>query len=207
MYRLAYIRFYQENINETKLLLERALAIQDEQTDWRGAIRTLSFLASVEQYDLGNAAAAMAYGERAMQLCDEYQEQAARATILETISDIQMDNGDFDKARLSALESLDLLKKHGDRIGQAKLNYKLSQVEVGLGNYKQALSTCQESLQLTEEIGDTWGSVFVLWQLGNAYQFIQQPNLAREAWERGLGISQTFPGHPKQKELLDLLNT
>ena len=74
------------------------------------------------------------------------------------------------------------------------------------GNYEQALIAGQESLKLTEEIGDRMGCVFILWQLGNIHKAIEQDHLAKEAWERGLEIAETFPDHPLQEKLEKLLD-
>jgi len=205
LYRLAYIRFYQNNFDETDQILNRALGLQEAQADWRGAIRTLSFLARLE-IGSENPDKALEHSERAVQLCDQHQEQAERVTILETISDIYRYLQDFEKARCAALESLELLRKMGDRKSQAKLNYRLSQIETDIGNYPQALYAAQESLQFAEEIDDQWGSVFVLCQLGIIHQGMGQVSRARETWERGHNIAETFPGHPKHDELQQLLN-
>ena len=205
LYRLAYIRFYQGKFDETEHLLVRALSLHDAQSDWRGVIRTLSFLARLE-IESENPDQALEHSRRAMQLCNAHQEKNERVTILETISDIYRYQGDFEKARGAALESLELLQQMGDRKSQAKLNYRLSQIESDIGNYPQALHAAQKSLQFALKIDDQWGSIFVLWQLGNVHQRMRQIVLARAAWERGLEIAEAFPGHPLQERLEQLIN-
>lgn len=189
--RQARLRYQRGDYVEAERLAKRALRMQEDVNDRLGSVRTLGLLANIilrfeeAEYDLAEN-----YIQRAMKLCQELQDQAELAVVLQALSMVRRAQRDLDAARAVAEEGLELLRKMGDRRALARGLFRLSQINRDLKRYEAALAAGYQSLELCQELGDDLGTAFVCRVLGDLLHDMGEHKRAYEMWQDSLIIAQ-----------------
>jgi tetratricopeptide (TPR) repeat protein len=203
LYLQAMIRYDHDQLEAAQLLAETALELQQPLDDKAGAMRTLTLLAEVagdrDDYDL-----AIEKCEAALELGKQIQDKTETAATLYTLCKVLRRKGDAHSALERGRVSLAWSKQLGDRRGQAQTLSLLSEIHLDLGEPGTALSLAQQSLELCYELEDLWGAVWVLRNIGDAYQALDQRPESHEAWSKALELA-TGRSHPLTQSLIDRL--
>jgi tetratricopeptide (TPR) repeat protein len=206
LYQQVYVQYEYENFEKAKSIAQQALDIQQTFGDKLGCIRTMGKLADIvinqDDYERGEQ-----FCQQALALCEEIQEQGELAVILYIWSKALWRRGDLSSARDYAERSLTLFTRMGDRKSQAWAFRRLSLIDVDLKNYDLALEESTHSLNLHRELENPWNMIFVLLDLGDVHQALDQSDQAYEMWAEALSLAEKLQKHPLTETLRERLDT
>jgi len=188
LYTSARIDYFRGSMDQAMLLGRQALTLQNTIKDRPGAVLSLNLLASVafekSRYELADD-----YSIQSLNLCDQLNNKPDRVQPLLILGDVRRKQNQLAEAVQFFEISLDLLKKIGDLELQAEAFYSLSKAYLATGDTDQALIAAQKSLLLCETNSAPLLMVYVLIQLGDTYQKSNQPDLARQYWQKAKDLA------------------
>lgn len=126
----------------------------------------LHHLARVEE-SLSNWGAARDLYKSALQcdFSDSDADQSERAVILCNLAGIDVNQGEYEKARDSYEKAQKSLKQIGDRVGEAATWHQLATIDLNEGKYDSAREKFGRALDIKQQIGNRAGEAATLYQI------------------------------------------
>lgn len=189
--RLAFRRGF---LNQAEEYAQQALDMQEKAANKQAMVRTLRLLMTtiLHQPPPQDTARAEAYGERALAICEELQDVAERAVVLNEMARCHRVCGDLHKAESLALESLELLRKTGDLYSQGRVMYQLSRIYEDRRDYDQALAIGEESVAIFDGLQNAYHAALLREHVGDLYLALGRFADAETVWLAGQEMSRSL---------------
>lgn len=160
--RFWYFRAY---LNESKVWLERVLALPDDAPDLLRRAKVLNALGVIlrEQGDLEGTMKAL---DESVQLMRIVGERLLVCGPLGNMALVARDMGDYDRAEALAHEALELRREQGDEPNIALQLYVIGKIALWRGDVVRAKTLVEESLAMFRSLADTRGTALTLTCLG-----------------------------------------
>jgi tetratricopeptide (TPR) repeat protein len=187
-------------------LVHEALVLRLKSDNKLGTVQTLRLLIDIElevqKQNSNDLNQLEIYGNDALQLCQELQDQGELSVTFYSLSRIKFAQGDYEQARLMATKSLSLLERIGDRRSQAVVLGYIAIVEYQQENYEVAIEFGNQCLPLLQSLGDKAEIAITLHNLGWWYHCIDKSEQAASHWKKALAIAEEI-GHKALIEKVD----
>ena len=128
-----------------------------------------------------------AYGE-ARALLEAVPAAQRDGRVLHAIATIDLQQGEYVRARSGFEQSLEIMREIGDRQGEAVTLHGMASIDVQQGDYAGARSVFEQSLQIKREIGDRKGEAATLHQIATIDVHQGDYTRARSVFEESLQI-------------------
>jgi CHAT domain-containing protein/Tfp pilus assembly protein PilF len=175
---------YDRQGNYTQALehYQQSFQISQENGDDGATARTLINIGNVH-FSQGDYALALEHYQRSLRFAERKDNKAGSAIALNNIGNVHRSQGSYVQALEVLQKSLEIKEEMRNRAGAAITMLNIGSLYVLKGEYAKALDSAGRAAAIASEIG----SLETLWEaqtvLGEAYQALNQPDRAREAFE------------------------
>lgn len=182
LFRRARLRYNQNQFVEAMQLATAALTMQQAADTRRELLPTLRLLAQIPVEHHQDKEAVRAYGEQALQICEELSDASEKAATLFTLTNVHRRLRNLDLAFSLADEALPLLRKMGLRRFEAFLLFEVSILHELKQEFEQAMAVAHDCIQIAHELDDAFHAALFQMHLGDLYEQMQQPAEAKKIW-------------------------
>jgi DNA-binding SARP family transcriptional activator/predicted ATPase len=200
-YQQAFILYRRGKFEDSRLLCERAFAMQKDHEDWLGLLPTLRLLADIaleqEDYVLADQ-----HCQRALVLCEKLQNRGELGAIYYSLTVVARLQENYTLAHSYAEKGLFLLQYAGYRQFEALILYELSRIQAKTLHYEAALEAGMKALNLIDLINDNFNKVYMMSHLGNLYDKLGIKEKACFYWQEALNIANSQL-HPLRAYLVE----
>lgn len=137
-------------------------------------------------FNLSEWGLALEFYKRAVNLCDEIEDDANRAESLRKTGYVLNRMGNWKLAYQNFEQSLDISKKLGDKFGMADAHRGLGYIHWRSGEYEDAIAHYNKCIQLSMEISDMHTIALAFIELGNVHIETGDIDKAIEYYNRSL---------------------
>ena len=185
---LGLIALEQKDPSAGRDYLEQAVIIARELRNTELEAKTINNLANWAGYIQGDYILARDHYLRAFSLNHERGDRTHEGINLANLGFIAGMMGDFDSARVYHEQSLSIAREVGNRYQEAYTLINLSAVSGLQKNVGISLQYARDALKLSGQTGDRSAEAWALLYLGHAYQLMNEPDRARDAYTTAILI-------------------
>jgi tetratricopeptide (TPR) repeat protein len=196
---LALVSTRMESFDDAEIHLRRALDLYNQVGHDVGQVRTHAAMGQLCERR-GRYADALHHSLTALNLARATGHRAGQAESLNAVGWYHTLLGDFRQAIAYCQQALTMNEVLGNQIGQAAAWDSLGYAEHHLGRHDRAIACYQRAVDLYRRCGDRYYEADTLVHLGDTIAVADNPDGARDAWQRALVILDDLH-HPDATQL------
>ena len=200
---LARIAYSERKYLEAIELDTSALSILENTSNKKAVCQILCYLTFAYGY-INDYDQARRCCERELELSQTIQDIGELASAEYAMSELSLQTGELEIARIHANNCVRLFKSIGDQKSTANAVFNICCIDMARLDYSSSLVAAKECIQLYEKLHDERSIVRPMIYAGDALRNLNQLKTAKELWAKALDIA-TKVGHPQVAALHDRL--
>jgi CHAT domain-containing protein/tetratricopeptide (TPR) repeat protein len=188
MYNSASEQIDQGNFTEAIVILERLLAITQQQNNLFLEATSLNDLALVHR-NQGNAKLAVQLATKALTIYQQLNDERGISVALNNQASAYLSLGQYPQAIQGFEQALKLVEKIGEKSGEVNILSNLGTIYRVLGQHRNSLSYFQQALTVIKNLNDPRTEGILFNNIGSAYIYLGEYEQAKLAFEQSLKLA------------------
>ncbi|MEZ4614302.1 MAG: tetratricopeptide repeat protein [Caldilineaceae bacterium] len=187
-YWQALIYYREQAFDDATQLCQQSLAVQEQDHNHVGRLRTLRLLTDIE---LGkdNLQRAREYAQQAHDLAQAYDEQGELGAALFSLCMIDRQLGNLDQAEAAIQRSQPIFDHIGSRAFLAFAHHELGRIHAQRNRYPEGLHAAQQCVAILRTVGDEFNLITALFYQGDLHMALAEADRAHQCWQEALELA------------------